>query len=128
MSTELKKTFCRCLKIYQTFARCQSKLVVIRPMNDEKFIRVTLRLPKSLHETLAAVADSKTSTTNAEVVSRLEKSLLEDEELRTVAADRVSKEDLLVLRNEIDALLDRKLMSLAMALNAGSTSFIPKKD
>jgi len=97
-------------------------------MNDEKFIRVTLRLPKSLHETLAAVADSKTSTTNAEVVSRLEKSLLEDEELRTVAADRVSKEDLLVLRNEIDALLDRKLMSLAMALNAGSTSFIPKKD
>jgi len=97
-------------------------------MNDEKFIRVTLRLPKSLHETLAAVADRKTSTTNAEVVSRLERSFLEDEELRTVAADRVSKEDLLGLRNEIDALLDRKLMSLVMALNAGSTSFIPKKD
>ena len=97
-------------------------------MNDEKFVRVTLRLPKSLHETLAAEADRKTSTTNAEVVTRLEKSLLEAEAAQSAVAGQVSKEDLLGLRNEIDALLDRKLLSLVMALNSGGASFSQKKD
>lgn len=92
-------------------------------MSEEKFIRVTLRLPKSLHETIAAVADRKTSTTNAEVVSRLERSLIEDVGCQSIEGAQVSKADLLGLRNEIEALLDRKLLSLVMALNAGGASF-----
>lgn len=97
-------------------------------MNDEKFIRVTLRLPKSLHETIAAAADRKTSTTNAEVVTRLERSLAVDDGLRPAASGQVQKEDLVELRNEIEALLDRKMLSLAMALNANGAPFGGKKE
>jgi hypothetical protein len=85
-------------------------------MSEEKFIRVTLRLPRQLHETLAAVADRKTSTTNAEVVSRLERSLLEDGKSQGGSSDQVSKEDLLGLKLEFEAMLDRKFLALAMAL------------
>jgi hypothetical protein len=97
-------------------------------MDEEKFIRVTLRLPKGLHETIAAEADRKASTTNAEVVSRLEKSLIEGVGCQSVEGTQVSKEDLQGLRNEIEALLDRKLLSLAMALNEGGAAFGQKKD
>ena len=98
-------------------------------MSEETFVRVTLRLPKSLHERIAAEADRKTSTTNAEVVMRLEKSLLDgaghsDQQGRT----SVSKEDLAALKAELETLLDRKLLSLVMALNTGASSFVQKKD
>ena len=39
----------------------------------------------------------------------------------------VTKEDLLGLKTDIEALLDRKLLSLVMALNAGDSSFGQKK-
>ena len=98
-------------------------------MSEETFVRVTLRLPKSLHERIAAEADRKTSTTNAEVVMRLERSLLDgaghsDQQGRT----SVSKEDLAALKAELETMLDRKLLSLVMALNTGASSFVQKKD
>ena len=96
-------------------------------MSEDKFIRVTLRLPKGLHETIAAEADRKTSTTNAEVVARLERSLADDEGRLAGASAQVSKADLIDLRNEIESLLDRKMLSLAMALNANGPSFGSKK-
>lgn len=97
-------------------------------MSEETFVRVTLRLPKSLHERIAAEADRKTSTTNAEVVARLEKSLLNAGDHSDGGHERVSKEDLLDLKNEIESLLDRKLLSLVIALNTGGASFGQKKD
>ena len=39
----------------------------------------------------------------------------------------MTKEDLLGLKTDIEALLDRKLLSLVMALNAGDSSFGQKK-
>lgn len=98
-------------------------------MSEETFVRVTLRLPKSLHERIAAEADRKTSTTNAEVVMRLEKSLLDgaghsEQQGRT----SVSKEDLAALKAELETMLDRKLLSLVMALNTGASAFVQKKD
>ena len=97
-------------------------------MSEEKFIRVTLRLPKILHETIAAEADRKTSTTNAEVVYRLEKSLLTTEDQQSGLASGATKEDLVGLKNDIEALLDRKMLSLVMALNVGGASFGKAKD
>ena len=96
-------------------------------MNEETFVRVTLRLPKRLHERVATEADRKTSTTNAEVVSRLEMSFLGDAGQQEGAKAAVTKEDLLGLKTDIEALLDRKLLSLVMALNAGDSSFGQKK-
>lgn len=96
-------------------------------MNEETFVRVTLRLPKSLHERVATEADRKTSTTNAEVVSRLEMSFLGGAGQQEGAKAAVTKEDLLGLKTDIEALLDRKLLSLVMALNAGDSSFGQKK-
>ena len=97
-------------------------------MSEETFVRVTLRLPKSLHERVAAEADRKTSTTNAEVVSRLEMSLLEGGGRHEGASSAATKEDLLGLKTDIEALLDRKMLALVMALNAGGSSFGQKKD
>ena len=97
-------------------------------MSEETFVRVTLRLPKILHERVAAEADRKTSTTNAEVVSRLEMSLLEGGGRQAGASSGATKEDLLGLKTDIEALLDRKLLALVMALNAGGSSFGQKKD
>jgi hypothetical protein len=96
-------------------------------MSEEKFIRVTLRLPRQLHETLAALADRKTSTTNAEVVSRLERSLLEDERGHAGSSDQVSKDDVKGLKLELEAMLDRKFLALALALNTGGGSLGQQK-
>jgi hypothetical protein len=97
-------------------------------MSEETFVRVTLRLPKNLHERIAAEADRKASTTNAEVVARLEKSLLDDSVRSGAGSAQVSKEDLSAFKTEFEALLDRKLLSLVMALNTGGLSFAQKKD
>lgn len=43
-------------------------------MDEERYTRITLRLPKQLHEQLAAVADAASRSMNAEMVARLDAS------------------------------------------------------
>ena len=92
-------------------------------MKDESFVRVTLRLPKALHEQIAAEADRKASTTNAEVVARLERSLLENSYPQTSNGSPACDESFQKLKDEIELMLDRKLISLAMALRDGGAPF-----
>ena len=55
-------------------------------------------------------------------------SLLEGGGRQAGASSGATKEDLLGLKTDIEALLDRKLLALVMALNAGGSSFGQKKD
>jgi hypothetical protein len=41
---------------------------------DDRYTRITLRLPKALHAQLSAAADETSKSTNAEIVARLQES------------------------------------------------------
>lgn len=43
-------------------------------MEEDRYIRITLRIPRELHRLLDASADKASRSTNAEIVSRLEQS------------------------------------------------------
>lgn len=43
-------------------------------MNDDGYTRITLRIPKDLHQRIASAADEMSRSTNAEVVARLQAS------------------------------------------------------
>lgn len=49
---------------------------MIFSMNDDRYTRITLRIPKALHERLALAADDASHSMNAEIISRLEESFL----------------------------------------------------
>lgn len=44
---------------------------------DDRYARITLRIPKELHAQLASAADETSKSTNAEIVARLEESFEE---------------------------------------------------
>lgn len=44
---------------------------------DDRYTRITLRIPKELHAQLASAADETSKSTNAEIVARLEESFEE---------------------------------------------------
>ncbi len=44
-------------------------------MEDDRYTRITLRIPKDLHGKLQDAADATSKSTNAEIVARLEESL-----------------------------------------------------
>lgn len=50
-------------------------------MEDDRYTRITLRLPKDLHEDLEAAAYAATRSLNAEIVGRLEASRVPSPEL-----------------------------------------------
>jgi predicted transcriptional regulator len=43
-------------------------------MSDENYTRITLRIPKELHQRLADAADATSRSTNAEIIARLQAS------------------------------------------------------
>ena len=81
---------------------------------------MSLRIPKETLHKLAQAADVLSRSTNAEVVARLEESLARE------AGGSASAGNCGPTLQEIEALLDRKLLTLVMALNAGGTSFAQK--
>jgi hypothetical protein len=48
-------------------------------MDDDDYTRITLRIPKNLHQKLTEVARGTSKSMNAEIVARLEKSFQLDE-------------------------------------------------
>lgn len=45
---------------------------------DDRYTRITLRLPKELHAQLTAAADETSKSTNAEIVARLQQSFADE--------------------------------------------------
>lgn len=74
---------------------------MIKIMEDDRFTRITLRIPKDLHEQLTAQAEKKSRSMNAEIITRLEKSISDSPEANELArqiADMVS--EMLIKRND----------------------------
>lgn len=46
-------------------------------MSQDKYTRITLRIPKDIQESLRAAADNRSHSMNAEIIDRLQHSLLE---------------------------------------------------
>ena len=80
--------------------------------DEDRYTKMSLRLPKETHQKLALAADSLSRSTNAEVVARLEESLARDSAGPPDAPAKV------LTLQDVEALLDRKLLNLVMALNA----------
>ncbi|MCX7258593.1 MAG: Arc family DNA-binding protein [Polaromonas sp.] len=72
-------------------------------MEEDRYIRITLRMPRGTHLLLSNAAEAKTHSMNAEIVSRLESSFKKAPAAGTLADDYLQK---------IEALLDRKLEPL----------------
>lgn len=51
-------------------------------MEEDRYTRITLRIPRELHEKLQNKADLTSKSMNAEIVARLEKSF-EEEKMKT---------------------------------------------
>ena len=65
------------------------------PMDqDDRYARITLRIPRDLHANLTAEAERKTRSMNAEIISILEE--------KFQASEANYKEELLYLRKQID--------------------------
>ena len=55
-------------------------------MDDEdRYTRITLRIPKDLHQVLTAAADRTSKSLNAEIIGRLQASVPDDTEARALA-------------------------------------------
>lgn len=61
-------------------------------MDDDRYTRITLRIPKDLHAKLQESADATSKSMNAEIIARLERSF------RLVAEDEFSHFEQTVLR------------------------------
>lgn len=73
-------------------------------MEEDRYIRITLRMPKDTHVLLSNAAETKSHSMNAEIVSRLEASF------QSAPAERETLNDEYL--RKIEALLDRKLEPL----------------
>lgn len=77
--------------------------------NQDDYARITLRLPRPIHEALASASESAFRSMNAEIVARLESSLEIDKALGEIAPGAAISEAapiLLDLSSERDAAID----------------------
>ncbi len=74
---------------------------------DDRYTRITLRLPKELHAKLSAAADETSKSTNAEIVARLEESF----EAKATSEGRATVLELKSMMTEIS--LFSALLSMA---------------
>lgn len=72
-------------------------------MEEDRYIRITLRIPKDTHLLLLTAADARSHSMNAEIVARLEASF------QSAPAKEGLPDEYL---QKIEALLDRKLEPL----------------
>jgi len=72
-------------------------------MDEDRYTRITLRIPKDLHAKLQEHADATSKSTNAEIVSRLE-STFADRKADTEEVGDESDQ----LRNELISIIERK--------------------
>jgi len=82
-------------------------------MEEDRYIRITLRMPKDTHGLLAHAAEAKSHSMNAEIVARLEASFNSDAPGAGALAD-----DWL---QKLEALFDRKLEPLLQKVQVQQT-------
>lgn len=71
--------------------------------DDDRYTRITLRLPKDLHAALDRAADGSSKSLNAEIVERLSRTLEGDDAVKLMRSNTVllrALADFVVLRHE----------------------------
>lgn len=86
-------------------------------MEEDRYTRITLRLPRDLHTRLDEVADKTSKSLNAEIVGRLETSFLQAGDLDALR-DKLAAAEKLARQNELNGIRDRmKSMQYLMTLS-----------
>ncbi|MBV7428086.1 MULTISPECIES: toxin-antitoxin system HicB family antitoxin [unclassified Acidovorax] len=78
---------------------------------EDRYTRITLRIPKDLHQVLVAAAERTSKSLNAEIVGRLQESIPDDSEARAFAVlpERSSiRDDLVDSIRQLSALRSEK--------------------
>lgn len=87
-------------------------------MEDDRYTRITLRLPKELHARLDAIADRTSKSLNAEIVGRLETSFLQAGDLDSLR-DKLAAAQKQSRQNELHSIRERmKAMQYLMTLSS----------
>jgi hypothetical protein len=87
---------------------------------DDRYTRITLRIPKDLHAKLTETADATSKSMNAEIIARLEASVLRDtpsDEL--VSASRAKELAALARRDLADTIRNEVILDLRQAISRG---------
>lgn len=96
---------------------------------EDRYTRITLRIPKDLHEILTAAADRTSKSLNAEIIGRLQASVPDDSEARALAVlpERSSiRDDLMDSIRELTALRTEKAVyELRLDMAAATRKPIP---
>lgn len=81
---------------------------------EDKYTRITLRIPRELHSKLELEADKTSKSMNAEIVARLEQSFNGNapKEAAGYVTDPVSLEKFILVNEEYRKLLDEKIDDL----------------
>lgn len=90
---------------------------------DDRYTRITLRIPKDLHEQLSEAADLTSKSMNAEIVARLQSTFLDAEKPDLKALEnQLNLTRMLALSNEQS--LSSAILTLASVIQAapGSTA------
>lgn len=84
-------------------------------MEEERYTRITLRIPRDLHEKLQYEADVSSKSMNAEIVARLQESFLQRKSLSSddmIIADLINDKEVLRAVVEQQELMIKNLVSL----------------
>ncbi|MEB2328104.1 MAG: Arc family DNA-binding protein [Pseudomonas sp.] len=73
---------------------------------EDRYTRITLRLPKELHAQLTAAADETSKSTNAEIVARLQESFADEARRQPLSEHDAAMHTLTALYRETMARID----------------------
>lgn len=78
---------------------------------DDRYTRITLRIPKDLHARLAKAAEETSKSMNAEIIARLELSMFKDTPALELVPAGKAKELSAFARQGIPALVQERIVS-----------------
>lgn len=97
---------------------------------DDRYTRITLRIPKDLHAKLSEAADDTSKSMNAEIIARLEDSVLRDTPADELVSASKAKELAALARQDLsEAIRKEVILDLRSAISRGmSVSFVDLSD
>lgn len=97
---------------------------------DDRYTRITLRIPKDLHSKLSDAADETSKSMNAEIIARLEDSVLRDTPVDELVNASKAKELAALARRDLsEAIRKEVILDLRSAISKGmSVCFVGLAD
>jgi len=89
---------------------------------QDNYTRITLRMPKDLHERLASLAEETSKSMNAEIIGRLEASVFSSELPETLIPDAKARQIAAAARQRLSAVIEsRTISAINRAIANGKT-------